>query len=68
MITDFDSVYEQPDFYCDGTPKTVVSLKGKPAIPYQPILVRAISSSNLDVDAYQPYYPNDKIKYDSLYN
>jgi len=64
MITDFDSVYDQPDFYFDGTPKTSLTTKGKPAIPYQPIVVMATSKSTLSPDAYQPYYPKDKIKYD----
>jgi hypothetical protein len=67
-ITDFDSVYEQPDFYFDGTIKTSLSLKGKPAIPYQPIIVMAIASNILAPDAYQPYYPKDKIKYDFTWN
>lgn len=77
LITDFDSVYDQPDFYCDGTPKTVVDNKGKPAgWGYQPILVLATSKNNLSPDAYQPsiasggYYgfPLDKIKYDITWN
>jgi hypothetical protein len=68
LITDFDSVYEQPDFYFDGTPKTVLDVKGKPAIPYQPILVMATSYDTLSPDAYQPYFPKDKIKYDFTWN
>lgn len=68
LITDFDSVYEQPDFYFDGTLKTTLDVKGKPAIPYQPILVMATSYNTLSPDAYQPYYPNDKIKYDFTWN
>lgn len=68
LITDFDSVYEQPDFYFDGTSKTVLDVKGKPAIPYQPILVMATSYDTLSPDAYQPYFPKDKIKYDFTWN
>lgn len=71
LITDFNSVYEQPDFYCDGTPKTVVACKGKPSgWAYQPILVMATSKNTLSPDAYQPPaagfsgFPLDKIKYD----
>lgn len=63
-ITDFDSVYDQPDFYFDGTLKTSLNTKGKPAIPYQPIVVMATSNNTLSPDAYQPYYPKDTIKYD----
>lgn len=77
LITDFDSVYDQPDFYCDGTPKTSVDSKGKPSgWAYQPILVMATSKNTLSPDAYQPpiaggsYYgfPLDKIKYDFNWN
>lgn len=77
LITDFDSVYDQPDFYCDGTPKTVVDNKGKPSgWAHQPILVLATSKNSLSPDAYQPpitgggYYgfPLDKIKYDITWN
>jgi hypothetical protein len=75
LITDFDSVYDQPDFYCDGTPKTVVDNKGKPSgWAYQPILVMATSKNTLSPDAYQPPasgfngFPKDKIKYDFTWN
>lgn len=63
-ITDFDSVYDQPDFYFDDTLKTSLTTKGKPAIPYQSIVVMATSKNTLCPDAYQPYYPKDTIKYD----
>jgi hypothetical protein len=63
-ITDFDSVYDQPDFYFDGSLKTSLTTNGKPAIPYQPIVVMATSYNTLCPDAYQPYYPKDTIKYD----
>ena len=63
-ISDFESIYDQPDFYFDGVPKTTLDYKVKPAIPYQPIIVMATSKNTLCPDAYQPYYPNDKIKYD----
>lgn len=75
LITDFDSVYEQPDFYCDGTPKTVVDCKGMPSgWWYQPIIVLATSKNTLSTDAYQPPGPSfngyslDKIKYDFNWN
>jgi len=77
LINDFESIYEQPDFYCDGTPKSSLDLKGKPSgWGYQPILVMATSKNSLSIDAYQPpitggsYYGfnNDKIKYDFSFN
>ena len=67
-ISDFESYYDQPDYYFDGTLKTSLETKGKPAIPVQPIIVMATSKNTLCPDAYQPYYPNDKIKYDITWN
>ena len=71
LITDFESIYDQPDFYMDGSVKTSFTTKGKPsAWVYQPILVLATSKSTLSVDVYQPAYGSfngfvkDKIKYD----
>ncbi len=73
LITDFDSIYEQLDFYCDGTLKSDLETKGRPAgWSYQPILIMATSYKDLSTDAYQPSlgaggyigFPKDKIKYD----
>lgn len=77
LITDFESVYEQPDYYVDGTLKPKLQLKGKPKHwGYQPLLVEAISPSDISVDAYQISYvaggysgfTKDKIKYDFKFN
>lgn len=77
LITDFESIYEQPDYYVDGTLKTKLQLKGKPKHwGYQPLLVEAISPSDISVDAYQISYiaggysgfTKDKIKYDFKFN
>ena len=64
-INDFQSIYEQPDFYFDDKPKTVLSLTSS---TYYPIVVLATSYNTLAIDAYQPYYPKDKIKYDFTWN
>jgi YD repeat-containing protein len=68
LITDFESIYDQPDFYYDGVPKSVLNVKGKYGLPYQPIIVMATSKDTLSPDAYQPFYPKDKIKYDFTWN
>ena len=77
LITNFETIYRQPDFYVDGSIKTNLTLKSKPSgWVYQPILVQAISNSALSVDAYQPNitggaytgFHKDKIKYNFLYN
>jgi hypothetical protein len=64
-INDFQSIYEQPDFYFDDKPKTVLSLTSSTSYP---IVVLATSKNTLAVDAYQPDYPKDKIKYDFTWN
>lgn len=77
FITNFESRYEQPDYYCDGSLKTSVTTKGKPSgYGYQPILIAAISSKDLAEYAYQPAYvggyyqgyEKDVIKYDYTWN
>jgi len=60
-ISDFQSIYDQPDFYFDGTLKTSLITKTASA---NPIIVLATSKNTLSPDAYQPDYPNDTIKYD----
>ena len=64
-INDFQSIYEEPDFYFDDKPKTVLSLTSS---TYYPIVVLATSKNTLSIDAYQPDYPKDKIKYDFTWN
>lgn len=77
LITDFETRYRQPDYYCDGSTKPTLAYKSKPSgWGYQPILVMAISSNALSPDAYQPNitsgayagFHKDKIKYDLLDN
>lgn len=77
LITNFETVYRQPDYYLDGSIKPILSLKGRPTgWGYQPILVMAISTTALSIDAYQPNivgggytgFYKDKIKYDLLSN
>jgi hypothetical protein len=60
-ISDFQSIYKQPDFYFDGTLKTSLITK---TASFDPIIVLATSKNTLSPDAYQPDYPNDTIKYD----
>jgi len=61
LITDFQTCYDQPDFNYDGSPITSGNYKQG---SIEPILVLAISSNTISDVAYQPSYPNDKIRYD----
>ncbi len=61
-ITDFRTCYDQPDFDVFGNGVTNSNTYHQSEI--DPIIVLATSDSTLDSNAYQPSYPNDKIKYD----
>lgn len=65
MITDFYTIYEQPDFYFDGTLKSEGVTKTSPV---RPLLVFAQTNTTLSPIATQPGYPNDKIIYDISWN
>lgn len=59
-ITDYQTIYDQPDYLSNGDPKsTVLTLSGS----VSPIIVLATSISTISVDAYQPEYPFDTIRY-----
>lgn len=65
MITDFQTIYDQPDYYVNSingniNPRTCITKYGS----IEPLMVLAISSNTISDMAYQLTYPNDKIKYD----
>lgn len=65
LITDFKTCYDQPDYDIYGDPITSGNYKVGNT---HPLMVLAISSGSISTDAYQPDYPNDKIKYDYQYS
>ena len=62
LITNFKTCYDQPDFNSDGNSITGVTTYKQG--PVEPILVFATSSNTISDVAYQPSYPNDRIRYD----
>ena len=67
IITDFKTCYDRPDY---DKYKTSIAVSNDSYVndnPIEPIIVMATSESSLAVDAYQPNYPDDKIKYDIYY-
>lgn len=77
LINNYETIYDQPDFYMDGTTKLYGASQSKScAFPYkyQPILVLATSYNTLSPNAYQPPYSvfggyaKDQIKYDLTKN
>lgn len=63
-ITDFQTIYDQPDYSAPNTPKTVIDTKYAPVTP---LVVQALSNSILSEHAFQEEYPGDKIKYQLEY-
>jgi len=66
-ITDNQTCYDRPDYDKYKNPIAVSSSSYVTGVT-EPIIVLATSSNTLAVDAYQPSYPNDKIKYDVTYS
>lgn len=65
LITDFKTCYDQPDYDMFRNPITSGNYKVGNT---HPLMVLAISPGSISTDAYQPDYPNDKIKYDHQYS
>jgi hypothetical protein len=65
LITDFKTCYDQPIY---NQSKSAVTSGNYKVGNTHSIIVMAISSTALSVDAYQPDYPMDKIKYDFNYS
>jgi hypothetical protein len=64
IITDFRTCYDQPDYTVNGNSTNGTYKQAD----IEPIIVMATSENTLASDAYQPKYPNDKIKYDWTWN
>lgn len=62
IITDYKTCYDQPDY--DYNQTAITSGNYKDNAPVEPIIVFATSSNTISDIAYQPVYPNDRIKYD----
>lgn len=65
LITDFQTCYDQPDFDFNGNEITVGNYRQG---PIEPLMVFAISESEISLNAFSPQYPNDSIKYDWTFN
>jgi hypothetical protein len=65
-ITDFKTCYDQPDY--DNQKNPITSGIYKSADTVSPIVVFATSANTISIDAFQPEFPFDKIKYDYSFN
>ena len=59
-ITDFRTMYDQPDFDANGVAKTSVAAKQGPV---EPIILLALKTNLLSTKAEQEAYPEDTIEY-----
>ena len=61
LITDYQTIYDQPDYDNAGLPKTVVStLTGI----VEPLMVTAVNNSEISSQVYSKLFPNDILEYD----
>ncbi len=73
LITDFQTVYDQPDFYYSqplsntNNPKTNDDVSAKTG-PIEPIAVFAVTSDELAPQAQSTIYPLDTLKYDITFS
>jgi hypothetical protein len=67
IISNFRTCYNRPDY---DQNKNSIAVSGSTYIQaaIEPIIIMATSANTLAVDAYQPKYPFDKIKYDINYS
>ena len=64
-ITDYQTIYEQPDYIDMKIPVATPLIKIGPT---QPIIVLALKNNILSEQAYQEAFPKDTIKYQLVYN
>jgi len=64
LMTDFQTIYRQPDFDSDGNPK--VGVDKTAAI--EPLLLLAVSTTEFSEQVFSPSFPNDTIKYQINFN
>lgn len=61
LITDFQTCYDQPNY--DSNRNPIIGSNYKQG-PVEPLIVLAISDSQISNNAFSPLFPNDKITYD----
>lgn len=62
-ITDFQTVYDRPDFDINGLPKDAIDIQTITA-PIRLLIVTAMTTSLLYKEAVQPDFPKDRLCYD----
>ena len=63
LITDYQTIYDQPDFDSFGTPKPAIDIVTKYG-PIEPLLVTAVTPTTIGREALSAIYPEDLLWYD----
>lgn len=64
LITDFQTIYDQPDYWLEGSPKEAHELVTKVSGTIEPLLCIASGLNTLELQVYSLLYSNDVIHYD----
>lgn len=64
IITDYETIYDQPDFDNTGAPKLFVVTKTGAV---EPLVIQAISTSDIAKNVFSPSHPLDVIEYDPTF-
>lgn len=64
LITDFQTIYDQPDYWLEGSPKEPHELVTKTSAVTEPLLCIAVSNNDITSEVYSTIYPKDVLQYD----
>lgn len=65
LMTDFATIYDQPDLDSDGNPKEIVATK---TATEEPLVLTAISNGDFDTVVCSKAFPEDSIRYNILFD
>lgn len=66
LITDFQTIYDQPDYDALGNPKAIVTTVD--TTPLEPLIATAVTVNQISKQVYSTTFPNDVIEYDVSFN
>ena len=67
LLTDFQTIYDQPDFNSNKKPKSPGEISTKTS-DIEALILLAVSTDNISISVISPSYPGDTIKYDYTFN
>ncbi len=64
LMTDFQTIYDQPDFDSLGAPKPIINIVTKTSVVIEPLILFAVSINEFSAEVYSTLFPDDKLRYD----